>query len=68
MVVNQQEKKVVVIDVSIQSVCNMRKKEHEKLEKYQVRREELERMWGVKASVVLALIGALRVGTYKLGE
>ena len=52
-----------MIDVSIQSVSNMRKKEHEKLEKYQVRREELERMWGVKASVVPMIIGALRAVT-----
>ena len=35
VVVNKRVKKVVVLDVTIQSDNNIRKKEHEKLEKYQ---------------------------------
>ncbi|CAI5656802.1 unnamed protein product [Oreochromis niloticus] len=42
--------------------------EHEKLEKYQGLREELERMWRVKVTVVPVVIGALGAVTPKLGE
>ena len=38
------------------------------MEKYQGLREELERMWGVKATVVPVVIGALGAVTHKLGE
>ena len=37
---------------AIPSDCNIRKKEHKKLKKYQGPKEELKKMWGVKASVV----------------
>ena len=66
--VDKQDKKSVVVDVVIPSDSNIRKKEHEKLEKYQGPKEELERMWGVKASLVSMLIGAHRAVTSKLGE
>ena len=39
-------------------VIAIRKQEHEKLKKYQELKEELERIWGVKASVVPVVIGA----------
>ena len=45
---------MVVVDVTIPS--DSRKKEHEKLEKYQRLKEDLERMFGVKASVVPMVI------------
>lgn len=43
----------------------MRKKEYEKLKKYQGLNEELEVIWKVKAKVV---IGTLRSVTPKVGE
>ena len=46
----------------------MRKKEPEKLEKHQHLKEERERMWRVKASVVTMVIGALGDVATKLGE
>uniref|UniRef100_A0A8C8DT49 Uncharacterized protein n=1 Tax=Oryzias sinensis TaxID=183150 RepID=A0A8C8DT49_9TELE len=47
---------------------NIRKKEHEKLEKYQRLREELEKAWKVKVTVVTVVIGALGAVTPKLEE
>ncbi|XP_051929435.1 uncharacterized protein LOC127605701 [Hippocampus zosterae] len=47
---------------------NIRKKEHEKLEKYQGLREELERAWKVKVTVVPVVVGALGAVTPKLDE
>ena len=46
-----------MVDVAFPS--NIRKKEHKKLEKYQGLKEELEKMWGVKAAVVTIVIGLL---------
>ena len=63
MVVHKKQK--TVVDVAIPSD---RKKVHEKLEKYQGLREELEKMWGVKTTVVPVVIGALGAVTPKLGE
>ncbi|XP_041652507.1 uncharacterized protein LOC121515677 [Cheilinus undulatus] len=57
-------KTAVVIDVAIPSDSNIREKEHEKLEKYQGLKEELEKMWGVKETVVTGARGAV---TPKLG-
>ena len=48
-----------MIDVAVPSDCNIRKKEHEKIDKYQGLREEMEKMWKVKAKVVPIVIGAL---------
>ena len=64
-VVDRQGKKTVIIDVVTPSDSNIRKKEHENLEKYKCLKEELERMWGVKASVVT---GGPRAVTPKLTE
>ncbi|KAK1790927.1 hypothetical protein P4O66_014768, partial [Electrophorus voltai] len=46
LVMDTQQKRAVVIDVTILSDRNIRTKEHEKLEKHQGLKEELERMWG----------------------
>ena len=43
-VVGEQDKKAVVVDVTIPSDRNIRKKEHKKLEKYQGLKQELGRM------------------------
>ncbi|KAF7668652.1 hypothetical protein LDENG_00297510 [Lucifuga dentata] len=42
VVVNKEQKREVVIDVAIPSNDNIRKKEHEKPEKYQELKEELD--------------------------
>ena len=55
VLVDKHHKTAVVIDVVIPSDSNIRKKEHEKLEKYQGLKEELEKMWVVKAAVVIVL-------------
>jgi len=54
-----------VIDIAIPSCSNIKKKEHEKLEKYQRQKEEIKKIWEMKATVV---IGALRGATLNLGE
>lgn len=46
----------------------MREKEHEKFEKYQGLKEEVEKLWRVKATVVPVVIRALGEVTPKLGE
>ncbi|KAL4006508.1 quercetin 2,3-dioxygenase [Sarotherodon galilaeus] len=48
VVLDKQRKTAIVVDVAIPSDSNIRKKEHEKLKKYQGLREELEKMWRVK--------------------
>ena len=68
VVVNKQEKKAIVVDVAIPRNSNTRNREHEKLEKYHVLKEELQRMWRVKALVVPVVIGELWAVTPKLGE
>ena len=50
----------VVVDVVIPSDSNIRKKGHERFKQYQSLKGELERMWGVKTSLVPVVIGALR--------
>ena len=57
----------VVID-AVPSDSNIKKKEYEKLEKYQGLKEELERTWKVKVKVVPVVIGALGAVTPKLEE
>ncbi|KAK7922367.1 hypothetical protein WMY93_009269 [Mugilogobius chulae] len=59
VVVDKEQRRAVVVDVAIPSDGNIRRKEHEKLEKYQGLREELEKAWKVKATVVPVVIGAL---------
>ena len=57
VLVDKQENMAVAVEVTISSVSNIRKKEPETPEKYQELKEELERMWGVKATVVSLVIG-----------
>ncbi|KAL3988692.1 Arf-GAP with Rho-GAP domain, ANK repeat and PH domain-containing protein 1 [Sarotherodon galilaeus] len=58
VVVDKQKKTAVVIDVAIPNDSNIRKKEHEKLEK----------MLRMKVTVVTVVIGALSAVTPKLSE
>ena len=61
-------RKAVVAEVAIPSDSIIRRKEHEKLRKNQELNEELERMLGVKSSVVLVVIETLVVVASKLRE
>lgn len=54
-----------MIDVAIMK-GNIRKKEHEKLEKYQGLRKELKKMWRVKVKVVPVVVRALSAVIHKL--
>lgn len=42
---DKKQKKLVVIDVAILADSNIRKKEREEREKYQVQKRQLEQMW-----------------------
>ena len=42
VVVDKEQRKVVMVDIAIASDCNIFKKENEKLEKYQKLNEDLE--------------------------
>ncbi|KAF7664173.1 hypothetical protein LDENG_00185720 [Lucifuga dentata] len=42
VVVDKEQKRAIVIDVAVPADSNIRKKEHEKIEKYQGLKEELE--------------------------
>ena len=67
-VIIDKQKEAVVIDIAVPSDSNIKKKEYEKLEKYQGLKEELERTWKVKVKVVPVVIGALGAVTPKLEE
>ena len=59
VVVDKSDKRAIIIDIAVPNDCNIEKKEKEKVEKYQPLREELEKCWKVKATVVPVVIGAL---------
>ena len=62
-IIIKQDKLGVVVDVTTPSGINIKKKEHKKLQKYQGLKEEVEKMWDVKASVVPVVIGTFRAFT-----
>ena len=66
IIVDKQKKELVVIDITVPSDSNIKKKESEKLKKYQGLKDKLERSWKVMAKVVPVVIGALRAETPKL--
>lgn len=68
VVVDKQQKKAVVIGVAIPSDTNIRKKEDKKLEKYQGPKEELKKIWKMKAPVVPVVVGALGAVKPRLWE
>ncbi|KAF7649567.1 hypothetical protein LDENG_00139430 [Lucifuga dentata] len=49
VVIDKEQKRAVVIDVAVPADSNVRKKEHEKIKKYQELKEELERTWKLKS-------------------
>lgn len=65
---DKQRKMGIESDIAIPTDSNIRKKDHDKLEKYQVVREELEKMWKVKVRVVPVVIRVLRAVTPTLAE
>ena len=52
VVINKLQGKAVVIDVTSSRDSNIKKKEHKILKKYQGLKEEVGKMWEVKAAVV----------------
>ena len=68
MVADKLQKKAVVVDVAISSDSNIKKKEHEKFEEYQGLKEEVEKMWELKATVIPMVIGALKAVNPNLVE
>lgn len=65
MVDEKEQKTAVVTDVVISADS---KKKHEKIEKYQGLKKQLEQMWKLKSKVVPVVIRALGAVTAKLGE
>lgn len=63
VVVDNRRKEAIVIDIAVPSDSNTRKKEFKRLEKYRGLKEELEKMWKMKATVALVVIGTLRAMT-----
>lgn len=57
-----------MIDVATPNDSNIGKKEHERLEKYQRLRDELEKMCRVKETMVIVVIGAFSAVTPKVGK
>ena len=68
VMVDKEQKRAGVIDVAIPANSYTGKKEHEKMEKYQKMKEQLEQIWKVKCNVIPVVIGVTGVVTLKLGE
>ena len=66
VIIDKEKKTAMIIDVAVPSDCNIKKKEHEKIDKYQGLREEMEKMWKVEAKVVPIVVGALGAVTTTL--
>ena len=60
--VDKHQKKAIVIDVATPNSKNIRKKEHKKLEKYQGLKEDLQKMWKMKATAVPVIRRGLQAG------
>ena len=58
---NKQEKSRLLIDISIPTEKNTSVKVTEKLSKYKDLEIKVERMWGMKATTVPVVIGALEL-------
>ena len=57
--VDKKTKTATIIDIAVPNDSNIANKEKEKIEKYQLLREELERCWQVRATVIPVVVGAL---------
>ena len=65
---DKQEKSCLLIDMSIPTEKNTSVKVTEKLSKYKDLEIEIERMWGMKATTIPVVIGALGLIKKGLGE
>ena len=60
ILVDKKAKSCVIIDVAIPGDCRIREKQIEKVEKYQILKRELKRLWSLKkVEVVPVAVGAL---------
>ena len=53
----ENQRAIIIVDIAVPTDYNIASKEKEKVEKYQPLREEIEKCWKVKTSVII--IGAL---------
>lgn len=56
VVVDNRRKEAIMIDIAVPSDSNTRKKELKRFEKYRGLKEELEKMWKMKATVAPVVI------------
>lgn len=63
VVVNKVDKKAVMIEVTVPNDRNISLRNGEKLEKYKDLREQMERTWGGKTTVIPEVIGAMGAAT-----
>lgn len=68
IVANKVDKKAVMIEVAVSDDRNIRLRKGEKLEKYKELREQMERTWGGKTTVIPEVIGALGAALLKLED
>ena len=60
ILVDKKAKSCVIIDVAVPGDCRIREKEIEKIEKYQILKRELKRLWSLKKfEVVPVVVGSL---------
>lgn len=67
VVLEKEKKKCIIIDVAIPGDNRIRKKEKEKIEKYQELKNEITKMWRMKTVIVIpVVIGALGAVTKRI--
>ena len=67
MLVDKKNKEVKIIDIAVPGDSRLKEKELEKIEKYQISRDEVGHVWQMnKVSVIPVVIGALGVISEKL--
>jgi hypothetical protein len=59
IVVDKEENQATIIDIAVPNDYNISSKERDKVEKYQPLREEIEKCWQVRTTVVPVVVGAL---------
>ena len=59
VIINKKKKEVKIIDIAIPIDNRVKEKEGEKIEKYEKLKEEIERIWKMRAMVIPVVIGAL---------
>ena len=59
VIIDKIKKEVKIIDIAVPVDSRVKEKEGEKIEKYKNLKEEIERIWKMKATVIPVVIGAL---------